>query len=391
MNRPLPSRDEPEYRHPLTLGVCEGCGVVQLRDAPPPEEIRPRYDWIIYNEPEFHLDSMVDTIVSDQLDLDSDAEIWGISYKDESTLRRLRERGYPNTRSLRKKEDLGIEEPLGAVEAIQEALTPEKSAELRESFGRPDLVIFRHIVEHSHDIHLVMKSLHDLVNPGGYVVFEVPDSVRALDCLDYSMVWDEHTFAFTPETLGMALEFGGFEVVFLHSYPSTHENSLVAIGKAVESPKTDGLSPADLKTEVARARRFVASHPEAKRERRAFFSKVVEEEGAVALLGAGHLAAAFLNLFDVAEFFTIAVDDNPEKQGLFMPGSRIPIVPSTQLIEKNIRLCLMTVRPEVEKRVLENNREFCEGGGRLGSIFPESDYSIFKEAGLNPKIRRGNA
>ena len=46
-----------EYQFRLLLGQCGACGVVQLVDPPPPEEIRSHYDWLSYNEPEGHQES----------------------------------------------------------------------------------------------------------------------------------------------------------------------------------------------------------------------------------------------------------------------------------------------------------------------------------------------
>ena len=57
-NRFLRSRDEAEYLHPCKLGVCRGCGTLQLESPVPVAEMRPRFDWITYNEPERHLDEV---------------------------------------------------------------------------------------------------------------------------------------------------------------------------------------------------------------------------------------------------------------------------------------------------------------------------------------------
>ena len=45
------------------------------------------------------------------------------------------------------------------------------------------------------------------------------------------------------------------------------------------------------------------------------------------MLGAGHLSGAFINLYGLAEQIEFVADDNPNKQGLLMPGSRLPILP----------------------------------------------------------------
>src|SRR5262249_35614229 len=99
-------------------------------------------------------------------------------------------------------------------------------------------------------------------------------------------------------------------------------------------------------------------------------------QGKVALLGAGHLSAAFINLLGLEKYIDFVADDNPHKQGLYMPGSGVPILDSAQLVERDVRLCLMTVRPEVEETVVRKNQAFTTRGGRMASIFPDSPYAL---------------
>ena len=51
-NRFLTAPTSKEYVHPLGIGVCRKCGLVQLTELMPVHEVRPRVDWIVYNEPE---------------------------------------------------------------------------------------------------------------------------------------------------------------------------------------------------------------------------------------------------------------------------------------------------------------------------------------------------
>ncbi len=91
---------------------------------------------------------------------------------------------------------------------------------------------------------------------------------------------------------------------------------------------------------------------------------------------AGHLSGAFINLYGLEPFVEFVADDNPHKHGLFMPGSKAPILPSSELVKQNIGLCLMTVRAEIEDAVAAKNAAFMARGGILASVFPESKYSL---------------
>jgi hypothetical protein len=91
--------------------------------------------------------------------------------------------------------------------------------------------------------------------------------------------------------------------------------------------------------------------------------------GKIAILGAGHLTCTFINLFGLSEHLEFVADDDPNKQGLFMPGSRLPIRGSKALRDEGILLCLLGVNPEHEEALVRRQASFVEAGGILRSIF----------------------
>ena len=368
-NRFLTAQDEPEYRHRLTFRVCDFCGTAQLGHAAPAEEVRPRYDWIAYNEPEGHLDDLADALAR-LPGLPRTASVWGATYKDDSTLRRLAERGFVNGRPADVIADWKLPSDAG-VESLQAAITPNSARRVVERHGQADLLIFRHALEHAHDIRTLLDGLKALVAPGGRIVFEVPDATRALERCDYSTLWEEHLFYFTPATLEACLRSGGFEVELCRRYPYTLEDSLVAVARPSDKVAV-GEPPI---REISRAAEFIERFDDEVAKHQAQLSRL-SNSGSVALLGAGHLSATYLNVLGLTRYVDFVVDDSPHKQGLFMPGSRLPILPSSALIERDARLCLMSVRPEIEEAVIRKNAAFTSRGGRLASIFPDSPYTL---------------
>jgi hypothetical protein len=366
-NRFLRSADETEFVHPLLLGYCGACGTVQLADPPPVTEIRPRFAWISYNEPEGHLDHL-SGVLAKLPGITAQSTFAGLTYKDDSTLSRLNRLGFADTWRPDPRYDLGILAPNCGIESVQATLTPLAARRLAAKFGQPDVLIIRHVLEHTHDTRSALDWASRLVRTGGYVVLEVPDAVRALERLDYTTVWEEHTLYFSPHTLRECLGCNGFEVVSLESYPYTLENSLVVIAR-----QGTGILPTPTpREELARARRFISEFPRVRDRVR----RQCRDRGRIAMLGAGHLTGAFVNHYGLSDRIEFVADDNPNKHGLFMPGSRLPILPSSELVTHRIDLCLMTVRPEIEDAVAAKNRAFTASGGVLASVFPNSPYSL---------------
>ena len=240
--------------------------------------------------------------------------------------------------------------------------------------GRPDVVVMRHVLEHAHDINGLLDALRCLVAPHGYLIFEVPDCQRALERCDYSTAWEEHVFYFTAATLQHSLAQAGFAKVYFRVFPYSDENSLVAIVRAGPASSPKGFP--QLTEEIGQADRFLRGFAEQRERYRSYFAAQRRQRGKIAFLGAGHRCGGLLNFFELRTLMEFVADDNPNKKGMFMPGCRLPILGSEELIERDIKLCCMSVRPESEDAVIARNKAFLARGGSLVSIFPDSRYSL---------------
>jgi hypothetical protein len=389
-NRFLRTPTEAEERFPIALQQCNACGLVQIENPVPASALVPSYDWITYKEPEGHLDALVDILVT-LPGIGPGSVAGGLSFKDDSTLARLDRKGLETWR-LDLHDDLGVTDARSGrgVETVQDRLTPAVADEIVRHRAPADVLVVRHILEHASLPLTFLDALSRLVAPGGHIVVEVPDCSRAMDAGDYTTIWEEHTLYFTPDTFGNAFERAGLHAARLEQYPYPFENSLVAIvssnggGGAVRPASTSGRprisdprSPATaVERERHRGRAFADRFEERRDTLRRFLAEYRRASGPIALFGAGHLACTFVSLFGLEESIEFIVDDNPHKRGLYMPGSRLPIVESSALLEHDVRLCLLSLNPIDEEKVIKNNAPFVARGGVFASIFPSSERAL---------------
>jgi SAM-dependent methyltransferase len=345
-----------EFRQPMVFGQCTHCAQAQLLTIAPPEVLVPRYDWLVNNEPEAHLDELIAALCR-LPGITKSARVCGVSHKDDSTLRRFRESGFTDTRRL----DLGIRNPRAGVETVQQKLKPE----LASGFGKFDLVIARHILEHTHNPRLFMEAIRGLVGPAGYIVCEIPDCALPFELLDYTALWEEHSLYFSAATLCQCLHAGGFRIEAIHNYPAPYETAIVAVARVGRSVD----APPETRQERERVRSFAKGFHGRRQLLRTLLSGH-RQAGKIALFGAGHHASIFTNLLGVADLIEFVVDDNPHKRGLRMPGTRLPIVGSDRLMTGEIKLCLSSLGAGSEREVLAKLRRFIESGGRFASVFP---------------------
>jgi len=164
---------------------------------------------------------------------------------------------------------------------------------------------------------------------------------------------------------------GNLDPWMIRSYDYPLEDSLVAVvrpvraGSAPVAPTPPDQVAAEVERAAAFGRRFAAT-----RERLHGELQRLQGDGKrVAIFGAGHLAVKFLNLFGLKDLVYCVIDDHPDKLGLCMPGSGLRVRPSSVLLEDNIDLCLLSLNPESEKRVIAAKHDYVSRGGRFRSIF----------------------
>ena len=153
------------------------------------------------------------------------------------------------------------------------------------------------------------------------------------------------------------------------------ENSLVCL------LRLDGSGASDTSAEgrANAVELFGGEFAARKRDVRAALANFRDNEGGIAVFGAGHLACKFLNFYELDDLVEFVVDDHPDKQGLRLPGSAVSIVGSDELDSGRVVLVLMSLSPESEEKVLANQASRVEKGMRFVSMFEASERSLMKE------------
>jgi len=370
-NRFLVAPSEPEATFPLGLGQCDACGLIQISRPAPVEEIRPRYDWIGYHEPEGHLDALVGELAS-LPGITRASSVGAVVFGGDTTIIRFQQLGFRRTWRLDLQRDLGISDRNAGTETIQDRLRPEAAGEIVRRHGPFDLLVVRHMVEHAHDLRRLLATIRSMVKTGGHVVFEVPDCEPPFTTCDYSIIWEEHVCYFMSATFRYCLEAMGFEVLAVQRPP----DSLIALTRVLAAAGGKVLSGEIVAKEKARMKFFADSLPVRQKIIGAFLAETRARTGRVAFFGASHLSCIYINLLQLGNYLHCVVDDHPKKRGKFMPGSRLPIVGSSALTERGIKVCLSPLRPETEAAVARNNPQFIANHGKFVSIFAGRPNSL---------------
>jgi hypothetical protein len=374
-SRLLPSADALDETFHLVMARCPACGVVQLVEPPPVERLMAAPEWVVYNEPDRHLDPLADALAG--LPMLTGRVAAGLGAHAQPLLARLAARGF-STWSVDTRAELGVDRPVAGPAALQDRLTVEGAARIAAGHGAADLVVSRYTYEHAYDPIRHLEALSALARPGGLVAIEVPDCTTAFATRDYTTLWEEHVLYLTAASLARAVTASGWEIVYTHAYPNALHDALVAVLRKA-APAAPSVEPAEAFAPPAGpVDGFAADYPRVREQVRGWFMRRRRQGGRAALFGAGHVGLTYVTLMGIGGELECALDDNPHKQGMFLPGSRLPIRPSSALAD-GIDTVLLAVAPDREAAVLERLTPFRAAGGRIISIFTTSPHALRDE------------
>jgi len=368
------NKSVPHY--PMKLILDKETGAIRLEKPFPVEDVKPRYDWLTCFEPEDHLDNLVKKIIN-LPNINNNSVIAGYSFKDDSTLDRLKAKGYLNQWRIDSKKDLGVMDTCAGVETFQSMFNVAKAKQIQQRLGYADIMIVRHVVEHAYDLHQFVDAIATLINAKGYIIWELPDCERSLNTGDCTTIWEEHVHYFTSFTFKQMLENYGFTIIDYESMPYPLENSIIAITQKHKQSKSNPLQNKNaVKKECERAYHFAQKINERKTVIQSILKKFKETKGPIAIFGAGHLTVAFISIMEVDDMIDFVIDDNPNKNGMIMPIGDINIVGSDSLYTEDIKMCLLGLNPQNQSKVMEKHNRFIKHGGVFHSIFPGTHLAL---------------
>lgn len=368
----FPNESDNTTLQKITFAACKVCGLIQLKNPMPFNLVRSEHNWLSYNEPENHLDDLASILLSKYGVIDK-KRLVGLTYKDETLLARLKKIDPNKSFVLDKELDFNITDPRCGLETVQARLSTELASHIIEKYGKIDVLIARHLFEHSFNPGHFISFCKTLCTDDGLIILEVPDTSKILKYFHHFFIWEEHLSYFCEETLeGFLLEKGFLKFEILR-YEQPYEDLLVAIiqnrthedASTVNSSRNVSLEPFYLFS-----REFYGVSLKIQEQLSIFKARGSK----IAILGAGHLAIKFINFYGLSDYFCIVIDDNENKIGCFLPGTNIRIVDSSHLQSDSYDICFLTLNPESEKKFILKHKEYTEKGGKFLSI-----YSFLKE------------
>jgi hypothetical protein len=180
------------------------------------------------------------------------------------------------------------------------------------------------------------------LKPGGTITLEFPHVMRLLEHAQFDTIYHEHFSYLSLYTTRAIFAAAGLRIFDVEEL-STHGGSLRVFGCHDDDPRPVSARVNALLDEEARrglrdAATYAAFQARADQIKHGLLRFLLEQKSAgksVAAYGAAAKGNTLLNYAGVRpDLLPVVFDAAPSKQGRFMPGSRIPILPPAAIREQ---------------------------------------------------------
>jgi hypothetical protein len=203
------------------------------------------------------------------------------------------------------------------------------------------------------------------------LLIEVPDAQSHFDLPDFAL-WEEHINDFSLGSLKHFLRQHGLELI--DSYKTQFSGvCLTVFSRLVETRSVDVEPVSQI---VDSFRKWAQCFDPFRRQVQAELQDFVSRDLPIALYGVGSRSSFFLNVTGSMGKISFAIDDDPAKQGKYLPGTDIMIRSRDDgfsLLKEN-SLILLGVNGENERKLLDQISPFknCQ----FKSVLPPSEFLL---------------
>jgi len=368
---------EPFY--PLQVFVCGNCFLVQLHEFVAPENIFSDYLYFAsYSETWLaHAKRYTDEMVR-RFPISESSLVIEIASNDGYLLQYFAEKNIPV---------LGIEPAANVarvaaqkgISSVTKFFSTATARELLASGKGADLLLGNNVLAHVPDINDFVAGMKTLLKPQGIITMEFPHLMQLMEQNQFDTIYHEHFSYFSFLTVHKIFAAHGLVLFDVEEHP-THGGSLRIFARHAE----DSTKPVGPRVTELRAReesagyarletysRFAEQVKETKRKLLEFLIKAKRNGKKIAAYGAAAKGNTLLNYCAIrTDFLDYTVDRSPYKQGMFLPGTRIPVYSPDQ-IRRTQPDYLLILPWNLKDEIIQQNAYIREWGGQFVVPIPE--------------------
>lgn len=371
-------------RHELAVAICQNCGFVQQANDDANEllvkrvysQYQPTYT--MSQKVTAYMDYFLDETLGKANAVAQD-NVVEIGSNDGSVLALIKARGFkplgfePSTmlNTIARRRD---------VEVIEDYFHVASASRYLDDHPKARVIITRHTLEHAFDPIDFLRGIALILEPGGVAAIEVPYLRLQMMNNQFPSMTFQHISFFNVTSMKQALEKAGLALVDV-AFVNMDGGSMIAYAVGQDSGHAGDFAEAILAHEnllqLNRAegyKRFFDRVAVECVQVRDYLEFLSSKGNRVAAYGAGSKGQALLNMLMCdLEHVRFIIDDVPGNAGQFVPGTGIPVIPSSDARAASAEFIFITAPTHVAE-IVEKERKRSGAHTRFLSIVPEFHF-----------------
>jgi SAM-dependent methyltransferase len=365
-----------EATYALDVAFCEHCSQVQILEALPEE--------VLFGEDYPYFSSFSDELLTHSAEhvnglvqsrgLTADSLLVEIASNDGYLLRAGLAAGIGV---------LGVEPTPGPAAAARKVGVPtmerffgiDFARELVDDGVRADVIVANNVMAHVPDLNGFVAGMAHLLTDDGVITVENPYVKDLVERLAFDTIYHEHIYYHSCTSVDALARRHGLFLNHVEYFPDLHAGTLRwwlgkkdepsdAVREYLANEKAIGLTSfgyyADFADRVTTAQTAL----------REALTELKGQGRTIAAYGAAAKGSTLLNTSGIDNsLIDFVVDRNPNKQGKFMPGVGIPVLPAEALLERKPDVTLILAW-NFAREIAAQQTEYTAAGGRFMTPLP---------------------
>ena len=375
------SLDKKEPFYPLRVYVCHECFLVQLGDnVQQPKEIFSNYLYFSSYSTTWlkHAKDLANEIMK-KFDCDQNTNVIEIASNDGYLLQHFKDNNIPS---------LGIEPASNVaktaeekgIKTINKFFGVDTANYLKESGNQADILLAINVLPHVPDLHDFLKGIKVILKLDGVLIIQFSTyMIPFLQTTEFDSIYHEHFSYFSLLSVQKILSTFELEIFNVKEL-SIHGGSLRIYVKNVKNSKypIDQNVKELLKKEIdcglsdtSTYRSFSKQVDDIKLKIWNFFISAKQDGKKVVCYGAPAKGNTMLNFCGIGrDLIEYAVDINPHKQGLYLPGTHIPIK-QPEIIRETKPDYVIILPWNFKEEIMEKTNYIREWNGKFVVLHPK--------------------
>lgn len=368
---PVGHSQEPQRLYPLDLYLCQGCGLVHLRDVVNPELIYRQYLYETTTSPGLveHFQKYAEDVVN-RLKPAKGNFVVEIGSNDGTLLSFFQKKGL-RVLGIDPARDIARRATQAGIETWPEFFTEDLSEKIKKEKGMADIVIANNVMANVDNLDQFIQGIRQLLSPDGVFIFETGYLVDSLQNLVFDNVYHEHISYLSVKPLMEFFKKHNMELIRVDRVATKGGSirgtvQLKGGRRPVESSIKD-LIDLEVRMGIYQPKAYQEFAAKINKEKEALLTllKNLKTQGkTIAGYGASHSVTTFLYYFDLGKILNFIVDDNPIKYNTLSPGHRIPVF-SSQEIYKRRPDYIVILAWRFYKPIIQKHQPFLADGGHF--------------------------